>query len=342
MINIPEEYIVQKFYQYANKPKYNRLTRTYQGGCPICREGKSWGIKRRLFYVTKKNIIFCHNCGWSGNPIKWITQVSGDTYNKVLNELQQYDNIKVEVKEEVKESKEITEDLPTDCIDLFDTTQVEYYKSNKIIQAILDYVNNRKLNIAVNKPKTLYASLKDVTHKNRLVIPFFDNGKPVYYQSRTVLPTDLKNRPKYLSKRNGEKSLFNIDNVTGDIDYIFIFEGPIDSFFTRNGVAIAGIQENSYTMFTALQQQQIKRYPLHKIIWVLDSQWQDEAGLKKSYKLVEAEQTVFIWPELIGKKFKDFNEMCCALDKNEIKPEFIVNNSHSGMKAKLLLSQIKS
>jgi len=61
---LPEAYIVQKFYQYAGRPKYNRLAKTYQGGCPICREGKSWGKKRRLFYVTTDNFLHCHNCGW--------------------------------------------------------------------------------------------------------------------------------------------------------------------------------------------------------------------------------------------------------------------------------------
>ena len=337
---IPEEFVVQKFYQYANKPKYNRLTRTYQGGCPICKEGKSWGIKRRLFYVTKKNLIFCHNCGWSGNPIKWIMQVSGDSYTTVINEVQQVDNIKISVERE--EKKLITEDLPEDSINLFDDNQVNFYKDNSIVSEVLKYIKDRRLDTAINRPQKLYTSLKDFTHKNRLIIPFFDNNKPIYYQSRTVLENDKKIRPKYLSKRNGEKSVFNIDNVTSDIDYIFIFEGPIDSFFIRNGVAVAGIQEDSYTTFTQLQAQQIKRYPLHKIIWVLDSQWQDEAGLKKSYKLAENDELIFIWPEIVGKKFKDFNEMCCTLGTDEVKPEFVIKNSNSGLKAKLMLSQIKN
>ncbi len=49
---LPEAYVIQKFYQFAGSPKYNRLTKTYQGGCPVCREGKSWGRKKRLFYVA--------------------------------------------------------------------------------------------------------------------------------------------------------------------------------------------------------------------------------------------------------------------------------------------------
>jgi len=336
---IPEEYVIQKFYQYANKPKYNRLTRTYQGGCPICKEGKSWGLKRRLFYVVKKNLIFCHNCGWSGNPLKWITQVSGDSYNSILNDLQQYDSIKIVTEKEEKQP--ITNDLPDDCINLLDEQQLQFYKDNKIINTIHNYIIERRLNTAVNRPKTLYTSLKDGTHKNRLIIPFYENGKPIYYQSRSVLDYDKKFKPKYLSKRNGEKSLFNIDNINNDTDFIFIFEGPIDSFFVPNGVAVAGIQEDSYSTFTDLQSHQIKKYPLHKHVWVLDSQWQDEAGLKKTYKLIENNQTVFVWPENIGKKFKDFNEMCCKVKIDKVNPAFVIENSYAGLKAKLVLSKIK-
>ena len=61
MINeiIPEGYVAEKFYQYAGYPKYKKLTNVYEAGCPICREGKSWGKKRRLYYVVKDNYIFC-------------------------------------------------------------------------------------------------------------------------------------------------------------------------------------------------------------------------------------------------------------------------------------------
>ena len=57
MINeiIPEGYVAEKFYQYAGYPKYKKLTNVYEAGCPICREGKSWGKKRRLYYVVKDN-----------------------------------------------------------------------------------------------------------------------------------------------------------------------------------------------------------------------------------------------------------------------------------------------
>ena len=34
-----------------------KLTNVYEGGCPICREGKSWNKKRRLYYIVKEDHI---------------------------------------------------------------------------------------------------------------------------------------------------------------------------------------------------------------------------------------------------------------------------------------------
>ena len=180
-------------------------------------------------------------------------------------------------------------------------------------------------------------------HKNRLIIPFYnEKDEIVFYQSRTIIEQPSNKLPKYLSKINGEKSLFNLNNITTDLDYIFIFEGPIDAFFVKNGTAVAGIQENSNNMFSCLQQSQINNYKLAKIIWVLDSQWLDNASRIKTKRLIDMNETVFIWPEKVGRVYKDFNDACIATNINEISSKFIINNSYSGLKAKLLMSEIKN
>ena len=86
---VPQEYIVEKFFQYAGYPKYKKITNVYEGGCPMCREGKSWGKKRRLYFVAKQDYIFCHNCGWTGTPITFIQEIEGVTYKQILDELKE-------------------------------------------------------------------------------------------------------------------------------------------------------------------------------------------------------------------------------------------------------------
>jgi hypothetical protein len=345
MITVPEEYTVSKFFQYIYQPRYNKFNGTYQGGCCICREGGSLGKKRRCYYIPKNDNIFCHNCGWSSKPIKWVKEVSGKTDAEIIDEIKQYvdeqDIIEPSDQEVVKIK---TDTLPKDSINLCDSTQVSYYKNNPIITACLRLINMRRLDTAVNRPNSLYVSLKDRVHKNRLVIPFINENKDIeFYQSRTVIESDSKTKPKYISRIGAEKTLFNIEKLDSSIKSVFIFEGPLNAFFTKNSVAVAGITDKGNATFTKRQQQQVDTVlRWYKKIWVLDSQWIDKASLSKTEILLKEGQSVFIWPEKFGKKFKDFNDICITCKKDEISHDFIEKNTFEGLEGIIRLANIKS
>lgn len=345
MISLPEEYVVSKFFQYAYNPKHNRYNNTYQGGCPVCREGGSLGKKRRCYYIPKNNNIFCHNCGWSSVPFNWVKEVSGKTSIEIINEVKDFsdEDEAVDILEEVVERKVVqSSTLPKDSINLFDDSQLSYHKDNKIVQACLETIKSRRLDTAINRPDSLYVSLTDQVHKNRLIIPFINESNSIeFYQTRTVLSNDSRTRPKYISKINAEKTLFNINKISGDSKSVFIFEGPLNAFFTKNSVAVAGITERGNAMFTKRQQQQADTTLkwLDKV-WVLDSQWLDDASLRKSKILLDNGQKVFIWPEKLGRKFKDFNDICMAGKIDEISADFIEKNTFEGLEGIFKLSYI--
>lgn len=340
---IPTEYILQKFYQYAGYPQFKKTSNTYIAGCPICREGKSWGKKRRCIYIIEDNVVCCHNCGWYSDAVKWVCEVSGMTFAEVVNESKHFDILPLDTltNDDKPQKVKPIATLPQDCINLFDSNQVEFYKENKVVNDAITLIESRRLNTAINRPDTLWVTFKDKIHKNRIVIPFYDDhNNIVFYQTRLIYKKDEKFYPKYLSKVNGEKSLYNINKIDPQLEYIFIFEGPIDSFFVKNGTAVAGIQENSNNTFSTLQEKQLLPFKLFKKIWILDSQWQDSASRNKTNKLVECGETVFIWPEDMGKKFKDINDYCISNKKDFIDPDFFVQNSYSDIKAKLMMSVI--
>ena len=347
MISLPEEYIVSKFFLYTYSPKHNRYNNTYQGGCPICKEGSSQGRKRRCYYIPKNNNIFCHNCGWSGVPLRWIKEVSGCSTNDIILELKDENfnaQDEIVIEDDIVFQKKKDETLTRDTITLFDINQLQYHKDNKVVQACSVLITQRRLNSAINKPNSLYVSLVDNVHKNRLIIPFFNENQYIeFYQTRTVLESDKNVRPKYISKIGAEKTLFNIDKITGDYNDVFVFEGPLNAFFTRNSVAVAGITEKGDSMFTVRQQQQADSVLkwLNRI-WVLDSQWIDSASLKKTETLLKIGENVFIWPEKYGKKFKDFNDICIKCKIDEISHTFIKENTFEGIKGILKLSKIKA
>jgi len=337
-MNLPEQYVVNIFYKYAGSPRYNRLTKNYQGSCPICREGKSWLKKQRLYYIVKSQRLFCHNCGWSGTPYRWIRDVSGMSREEILANSREFDDTFVEKTETNKHF--VTPTLPGDCINLYDKAQIDFYKDNKDIQRAVKYLHDRRIFTATNRPPSIYYCRNDFTHHDRIVIPFFDaQEKIIFYQTRSISPTDP--RPKYLGKIDGEKSLFNINNITPDLDCVFVLEGPFNAFFVKNSVAVGGIQDNSNTLFAPRQKQQIKLLEkFYKIIWVLDSQWIDSAGYRKTKILIEQKQNVFIWPRAIGLRYKDFNDMCVDLSVDHVQPQFIIDNTYNSAEAEIVLSQI--
>ena len=338
-MQLPESYITSKFYQFAGSPKYNRFTKTYQASCPICREGKSWLKKRRLYYIPDHNSVFCHNCGWKSTPYKWIKHVTGLSFEEIKKDSLEYDTIDINKSTDVATIVDVPT-LPGDCINLYNEAQNAFYKDNEIVQKALKYIQKRRLHTAINKPESLYLCFDKLqTHDKRIIIPFFDhNNKIIFYQSRGFIDGD--NRPKYLSKCS-ERSLFNMNKIDSSNENIFVFEGPINAFFVKNSTAVGGIQDRSNILFSNLQTSQIDLLgKFYNLIWVLDSQWLDLASYNKTKKLIEMKQRVFIWPENVGKKFKDFNDICIALQMNEVSSKFILDNTFEGLAAQVALSSI--
>ena len=348
MIMLPEQYVVEKFCQYTGYPKYNKRAKTWTGGCPICREGNSWGKKRRLYYKLDKNYVVCFNCGWKGSTLDYVKYITGMDFKEIIRETETYDT--TNISNIIKESSPVidskpTPSLPADSINLLDHTQTEYWlnesesSTRKVVQDALNLVKQRLLSSSINRPKSLWLSLTDFTHKNRIVLPFFDQtGKIIFYQTRSIYSE--RDRPKYLSKAGSIKSIFNINQINPNIDTIFLFEGPIDSCFVQNGVGVAGITNGPGDDLNKLQVEQLNDYRLYEKIWVLDSQWLDETSYNKSKLLIDQGHKIFIWPETIGTKYKDLNEMCVDIQKPGIGYKYILKNSHSGLKARLLLQDI--
>lgn len=352
--NLPKDYIIKKFYEYGYGVSYQKSNDTYHCSCPICLEGKSYGKKKRCWYIPSKNLIYCHNCGWSSRPLKWIMQAGDLTYEDVKQELNEEEYTIINLDKNKCEERFLNildapcdDELPDGSIDLSNKLQLDYYKGNSAIEKALKYINSRRLNTAINRPKTFFMSLKDKVHKNRIVIPFYDfNDKITFYQSRAFGANidDYMEDIKYLSKKNSQKSIFNIDKIDDDIEEIFLFEGPIDACFIKNGIAVGGITPSREKSFTELQEEQLDVYRTnHSFIWVLDSQWIDDASYEKTKILLENGESVFVWPENIGKRFKDFNELCIASKKDEVPRECVINNILRGetglLKYKLLMKR---
>lgn len=336
-IKLPNEYVINKFYQYSGFPKYNKYNQSYQACCPICREdnGKYWGKRKRLYYFPNEHYLYCHNCVKSWTPIKWIMEVTNSSFKEVLNEAEDgYDTINI--LEDIKPTpvNKPAASLPENSINLSDPQQIEFYKNSNIVKDCIQFIIDRRLDNAVNRPDRLYMSLTDPIHKNRLCIPFVNNlNKIEFYQTRAIYKKDEEQKAKYLSKINSEKTIFGLNKIYSNLDNIFIFEGPIDAMFIKNGIAVGGIN------LTPKQSSQLNTFAFHKKIWVPDCQYIDEAGYDNTMSLLNRGESVFIWPEDFN-QYKDINEICMSNSLYEISHNFILKHTYSGTEGLDKLSKI--
>lgn len=332
MVELPTEYVIDKFYQFASHPKHNKYTNVFSAKCTICHEGKSWNKKRRLYYITNDNYFYCQNCQRSWNPINWILTVSDLSYNEIIEEIKEYDGeIKLPNDKQII-TKKTFGTLPADSINLFDNQQLDFYKDDRVIKDALEFIKKRKLNTAINKPRALFISLRDQIHKNRICIPFYDENNQIqFYQTRAIYEKDEYQYGKYLSKINGDKTVFGLKNIDPENDTLFLFEGPIDAMFVKNGIALGGIT------ISELQREVLKKYTFYNKIWVLDNPFIDTTACDKIKKLIDLNERVFICPENF-RKHKDINDICMQFNLNQISGKFILKNSFNGIKALMALS----
>lgn len=340
--NLPIDYVTEMFYELAYDVDHYNGNNSYNGGCPICHEGHSWGKKKRCWWLPEKGIVHCFNCGETWNPLNFIKQAGGFSTKDIVEQIRNGEFgfvnldrkvVELELSEEMKNLLSFKNgNLPENAIDLSNDNQMSFYSDNSAVLKALRYIKDRRLDTAVNKPKTFFISLDDHTHRNRLVFPFYDeSGKVVFYQSRAIGANidGYKEDIRYLGKVGAEKSVFNIDRIEPSLNEIFVFEGPIDSCFMRNGVAIAGISKGGKN-FTDLQEEQLSLLSaFHDIVWMLDNQWVDETSLEKSKKLLAEGERVFIWPKKL-KAYKDFNELCVRHGLDEVPLSFVRSCVFSG------------
>lgn len=323
-MELSQEFLIEIFYTYCKRPVHRKYQNLFNAECPVCKEGKSAGRSRRLFYFPNKEYLYCHNCCRSWRPMDWIKEVSGLSVPEIFKRNKEKlgntnSGPKITNKPTLEIKKEIP-DLPENAIDLTDTQQLSFYKDNKYVKLAVEYCKQRRLYTAVNSCSKFYISLEDKVHKNRLIIPFYDRDrKVVCYQTRALTQNQF---PRYLTKF-GEKSIFNINNIDSEIPYVFVFEGPIDSMFIKNGVAMAAIAP------TEEQERDLKNLFGYELVYIFDNDKNNPQTKARIEKHIKSGKGVFIWPKELN-QYKDFNEVCCSLGIDEISWQFVIKNIACG------------
>ena len=331
-MEIATDFVIQQFYTYCKRPTYKKTQGVYNAECPICKEGTSSGTKRRLFYFPDEHYFYCFNCSRSWSEFNWLKEVTGDTSSSILKNAKTHvvDLNNILNTEDVSCNTLVVEELPRNSFDIMNKQDVEFLKSrypdkHRVIDLALSHCHKRRLLTAINKPKSLYLSLQDKYHCNRLIIPFFDEwGKLYTYQSRSLTTNTY---PKYITKI-GDKCLFGENTIDNNFPYIFVLEGPIDAMFIKNGVAVGG------STISERQAHFLHKHFDKQIIYIFDNDKENTEMQKNVLKHISDNKSVFIWPKSLS-NFKDVNEVCCHFNLNYIDPKFIIQNTFIGLEAKV-------
>jgi hypothetical protein len=111
--------------------------------------------------------------------------------------------------------------------------------------------------------------------------------------------------------------IYGLDQVQ-KTETVYITEGPFDSTFIRNAIALCGADGD------------IDKWGIGDAVWIYDNEPRNSEILSRISRAIENGQKVVIWPSTI--KEKDINDMVLSgLDVQNV----IESNIYSGLEAKL-------
>lgn len=310
--------------------------------CPLCGDSKKDKFKARGYIMEKPvvgTVFYCHNCHESISFKNLIARIDSELSEQYVRERFLERNTP-----EQQETKEQKPDISKIVVPQFLKGDSPLKQLKKVSQLdaehpVKKYVQKRKIPASVHyklfyAPKfkawvnTIIPEKFDLESGDepRLIIPFLDKqGNLFGFQGRSFKPDGIR----YITIMIDESKpkVFGLDTVN-EKGKIYVVEGPIDSMFMPNCIAMAGSSVNLASVFPDK--------PRDEIVVVMDNEPRNAQIVKQIDKYIDEGYSVCIWPDGIADK--DINDMVLhGLDPEMI----IVQNVRSGLMAKAALSQWK-
>ena len=299
--------------------------------CPYCGDSKKNKNKTRgyIFQVKGDHVFKCHNCGITRSFSNFLKDHVPHVYDEYVMERYKEGTIgknvpKPDLTQFISKPKfeKKTIDLePLSCLNNFHVAK-KYILDRGIPENKLDrlyYCPNFK-----EWTNTQKHTFSDTTNdEERIIIPLNDtDGNLIGFQGRSLSP-NAKMRYITVMLNEDAPKLYGLDHINKN-ETIYIVEGPLDSFFLENAVAMCGSDVD------------IRSFGWSDYIWVYDNEPRSRQITDKISKSIDAGDSVVIWPSSI--KEKDLNDMVTSgINVKSV----IQSNVYQGLKAKLQLSSWK-
>ena len=302
---------------------------TFNCRCIICGDSRKKVRKARgYFFANKGKMMYkCFNCDASMYFSTFLKTIDSELSNQYSFEAYTEgkplsSNAEPEVKFEqpvFKQKEERLLDKLLDRVDTLDSNHeaVLFCNSRKIPKEKFDkiyFINSIKNIVQLNDKYK--ESIK--TEEPRIVFPFYDEeGLLTAVTCRALRGEALR----YITVKVSDNKplIFGLDAVNKNKD-VYVVEGPIDSLFLENAVAISG---------TSLDKINATTINKEKIVVVFDNQPRNKEVCKIVEKTINQGYKVVVWPQSITEK--DINEM--ILVGKDVR-SIIAKNVYSGLEAK--------
>lgn len=311
---------------------------TYNLRCPICGDSKTHKFKARGYIVEKPTVgtlYYCHNCHASmtlGNFLNNVDSTLAEEYkrDKYLDKHKPAPTPKVDITK-IKTPTFMRGDSPLKSLKKISQLDPEHPVKKYVVKRRIPSQLHYKLFYAPKFKSWVNTIIPNKFEESnddepRLIIPFLDEQKRLFgFQGRGF----KKDGIRYITIMMDPETpkIFGLDTVNR-AGRIFVVEGPIDSMFLPNCVAMAGADVKLKDVFP--------NTPNDQFIIVMDNEPRNKQIVDRIDKYIDMGYNVCIWPELIEEK--DINDMVLAgIDPYKI----IMENTKVGLMAKAALTQWK-
>ena len=303
---------------------------TYNFRCPYCGDSEKHRNKARGYLFTKNSglVYKCHNCGVGRSFGNFLKDQAMDLYDEYVMERYKAgltgkgrnvadptfktEKPKFKKKGELQSIERLNNEHP--AVGYLQGRQIpkEHFANLYYTDKFCTWVNTQK------------PTFKDVKKDHpRIIIPFIDtNGEWFGFQGRSLNPDD---KLRYITIMLDESRIkvFGLNRVDFD-KTVYITEGPIDSLYIDNAIAMAGADVD----WSLLSNKEA--------VFVFDNEQRNKEIITRMEKAIEKGYEIVIWPENLQEK--DLNDMYIAGHDVQSLVEF---NTYSGLQAQIKLSEWK-
>jgi predicted RNA-binding Zn-ribbon protein involved in translation (DUF1610 family) len=303
---------------------------TYNFRCPYCGDSEKHRNKARGYLFTKNSglVYKCHNCGVGRSFGNFLKDNAMDLYDEYVMERYKagltgkgrnvadptfkIEKPKFKKKGELQSIERLNNEHP--AVGYLQGRQIpkEHFANLYYTDKFCTWVNTQK------------PTFKDVKKDHpRIIIPFIDtNGEWFGFQGRSI---DAGEKLRYITIMLDESRIkvFGLDRVDFD-KTVYITEGPIDSLYIDNAIAMAGADVDWSLLSN------------REAVFVFDNEQRNKEIITRMEKAIEKGYEIVIWPENLQEK--DLNDMYIAGHDVQSLVEF---NTYSGLQAQIKLSEWK-